>query len=122
MQVADNGQWMIFVADVGSNIIKFGEILELSKYPKGLEVVTDFIAWSKLPPQRRIEVSEKLNSSGEFTSVKARVAVEQGSDEPLLIFDGAALPLLRVPKYAVDVKNAEWMLKMVAIWKNKNTQ
>ncbi|KTC18425.1 hypothetical protein AO391_03085 [Pseudomonas marginalis ICMP 9505] len=115
-RIADNNQWMDFTDDMGQILKTFGNTLHRDTYPAGLEPITEFVAWSQLPPTQRITLRDALNAKPEFTSIKARLVLERGTDEPLLVFTGSSLPWETAPQYAVDRLNAVRMLANARIW------
>ncbi|WP_397458935.1 hypothetical protein AB3464_03165 [Pseudomonas asplenii] len=94
----------------------FGQRLTRDTFPEGLEPITEFIAWSKLSPLQRLKTQDALNTRQEFTSIRARVVLESGTGEPLLVYGLKTLPFEKKRGYAVDSVNAERMLKMAVIW------
>lgn len=114
--IADSDQWMDFTDDLGPKYLTFGKRLERDTFPAGLEPVLTFIAWSELPLEQRIQSREKLSARPEFTAINARLELERGSNEPLLVFTKSALAFTRKPQYAVDYANARTMLRTAAAW------
>lgn len=116
VRIADSDQWMDFTDDLGPKYLTLGKRLERDTFPAGLEPFLTFIAWSELPLEQRIDSREKLNARPEFTSIDARLELERGSNEPLLVFTKSALAFTRKPQYAVDYVDARIMLRMAVAW------
>jgi hypothetical protein len=65
---------------------------------------------------QRPNMRDTLNAKPEFTSISARLLLERGTDEPLLVFKGSSLPWETAPQYAIDKDNAVRMLVNAQIW------
>ena len=115
-RIADNNQWLDFTDDMGQILKTFGNTLHRDTFPAGLEPIKEFVAWSQLPPMQRLNMRDTLNAKPEFTSIKARLVLERGTDEPLLVFTGSSLPWETAPQYAIDKVNAVRMLVNAQIW------
>lgn len=115
-RIADNNQWLDFTDDMGQILKTFGNTLHRDTFPAGLEPIKEFVAWSQLPPMQRLNLRDTLNAKPEFTSIKARLVLERGTGEPLLVFTGSSLPWETAPQYAVDKVNAVRMLVNAQIW------
>jgi hypothetical protein len=116
MRIADNDQWIDFTDDLGSNFITLGNRIQRETFPAGLEPVFLFVAWSELPSMQRLLKLDVLNTKPELTSINARLVLEHGTDEPLLVFTGNSLPLTKVPAYALDRHNARMLLGTAQMW------
>lgn len=115
-RIADNNQWIDFTDDMGQIYQSLGNTLHRDTYPAGLEPIKEFVVWSQLPPTQRLTIRDALNAKPEFTSIKARLVLERGTDEPLLVFTGGSLLWERAPQYAIDEVNAVRMLVNAKIW------
>ncbi|KAA8559475.1 MULTISPECIES: hypothetical protein [Pseudomonas] len=115
-RIADNNQWIDFTDDMGQVYKTFGNTLHRDTFPAGLEPIKEFVAWSQLPPMQRLIMRDTLNAKPEFTSINARLVLERGTNEPLLVFTGSSLPWETAPQYAIDKVNAVRMLVNARIW------
>ena len=115
-RIADNNQWIDFTDDMGQVYKTFGNTLHRDTFPAGLEPIKEFVAWSELSPMQRLNMRDALNAKTEFTSIKARLVLERGTDEPLLVFTGSSLAWEKPPQYAIDKVNAVRMLVNAQIW------
>ena len=115
-RIADNNQWIDFTDDMGQVYKTFGNTLHRDTFPAGLEPIKEFVAWSELSPMQRLNMRDALNAKPEFTSIKARLVLERGTDEPLLVFTGSSLAWEKPPQYAIDKVNAVRMLVNAQIW------
>ncbi|MFJ2456639.1 hypothetical protein ACIOWK_33900 [Pseudomonas protegens] len=115
-RLADSNQWLDFTADLGQIYKTFGNTLHRDTFPAGLEPIKEFVSWSQLPPMQRLTMRDALSAKPEFTSIKARLVLERGTDEPLLVFTCSSLPWETPPQYAFDRVNAVRMLVNAELW------